>query len=206
MKTIVLSMLTALVLGATPVTVTLVGTSGVSDGSDYVLPYSLSINGDTPILADCYDFLANVTVGETWSANEWTLAEAVAMGQFSGDPNALIDYETVGVLGDFTISTPQQEIDIQHDMWNVFNPGTFAVDTEMNLDMIAAVGEISTYDFGYTRYIEGVVPSGGGIRSLAATAPVQPFVTTLTGTPEPGTWGMFAAGAFLLIARWKRRG
>lgn len=208
MKTAVLTMLTALLASATPVTVQLVGTSGVSDGSDYVLPYSLSIDGGPSFLADCYNLLATVTVGQTWSANEWTLAEAVSMGQFSSDPNALQEYELIGVLDDFTLSTPQQEIDIQHLIWDVTDPGAFAMDAEMNLDLIAATGAIPTYDFEYARYIEGATSGGGGIRSLAAIDPVQPFVTTLTGTPEPSTWYLILTGLVMIAfgTKFKRKG
>src|SRR5258707_115501 len=104
---------------ATTVAVTLESVNGANDGSDYVLPYELSINGAlTP--ADCYDFFHDVYVGETWTADVLTLDEAITHGQFSQRTNAASGYREIAVLRSFTFATTAEQIAIQHVMWNVF--------------------------------------------------------------------------------------
>lgn len=152
------ALVAAIPASANPVTIELTGTSGVSDGADYVLPYFLSINGGTPISAACYDFFDAAFVGETWTANELNLSEAVTSGQYASDPNALEDYEMVGVLSTLTTVSAQDQIDLQHDLWNVFDPGTFTLDAGMSVYVAAATAELPTFNFANTRYLEGVIP------------------------------------------------
>jgi len=114
------------ILSADSVIVTLTGAGPVNDGNDYVLPYELSIDG-LPVSADCYDFFDEVQQGQTWQANELTLAEAASYGQFSGLNNALVDYEDVAWLSSQATPTQQSQIDLQHAIWNVFDPGQFGI-------------------------------------------------------------------------------
>ena len=199
---------TALIASANPVTVQLIGTSGVSDGSDYVLPYFISIDGGPSIAVACYDFFDTVTVGQTWLANELTLAQAATTGQFSGNPNALQGYETIAVLDAFTFNTAQQETDLQHTIWDVFDPGAFSVDSAMALDLTEATGEIPTFNFSGTTFLEGVgntsQASGNEISNAQAQARVQAFVfggtpLRVDNSPEPGTWFLLVAGILALL-------
>jgi hypothetical protein len=110
---------------ASIISVTFVGEdTGISDGDDFVAPYQLNING---IVTDatCYDIFGQVSGGQTWTANELTLGQAVVTGQFSSDSNALAGYEQVGFLSQQITNSAQNQIDLQHDIWNVFAPGTY---------------------------------------------------------------------------------
>lgn len=190
-KIIPLLFLSALLANATPVTIQLTGTSGISDGADYVLPYFLSINGGAPISAGCYDFSDQVTVGQVWQANELTLTQAVSTGQYSSDPNALEDYEMVGVLASMSTATAQDEIDLQHDLWNVFDPDTFTPDAGMSTYLATATAELPTFNFSGTEYLEGAIPGN------------QAFVIhndtlRFPDSPEPGT--ILTAGIGLMLA------
>lgn len=170
----IIALFAAVPSSAETVTLQLTGTSSVSDGTDFVLPYFLSINGGAPISADCYDLFDSAFVGETWTANKLTLAEAVTTGQYSSDPNALEDYEIVGILSTFATPTSQDQIDLQHDLWNVFDPGAFTPDAGMAVYLTTAISDLPTFDFSDIAYFEGV----------SGSPAVQAFVDE-SPTPEP---------------------
>src|ERR1700689_931072 len=69
---------------ADSVTITLTGAGPANDGPDYVLPYQLTIDGQGPYDADCYDFFDNLNLGQSWQANELSLNQAATSGAFSG--------------------------------------------------------------------------------------------------------------------------
>jgi hypothetical protein len=177
--TIVLSM-AGFALNAGPlIQVTFETTGGVSNGADYVLPYYLLINGVT-LSADCYDFFDTITAGESWNANIDTLAQAAASGMFSGDPGALPGYELIGVLSTLATPTAQSQIDVQEDLWNVFDPH-FAVTSGMASYLSTANGEIATFDFSSMEFIEPVKGED-----------VQAFVTS--NVPEPASLFLIGMG------------
>jgi hypothetical protein len=175
MKIITL-MVAACVFGIVPsygsaVTVTLLGTAGINDGNDYVLPYNLVVDGQT-IDAACYDFFDNVSIGQSWQANEFYLSEAATVGMFSQVAGSYEGYKLIGALYSIAVPTDQNKIDVQHVIWNVFDPGTFTSNTEMNAYMTQALVSESVLDYSSIVYIEGVTGTH-----------VQGFVTHVT--PEP---------------------
>jgi hypothetical protein len=183
------------------VSVTFIGApTGVNDGVDYVLPYQLNING---ILTDatCYDVFDNVSGGQSWTANALTVNQAAATGQFSGGPLALAGYMEVGFLSLQTTRSPQDQIDLQHDIWNVFAPGAYSVTTGMQMYLhLLATSAYTNFDFGRVVFLEDV----------NQTRRAQAFVIDPpAATPEPGTIVLMGAGALLIgigrIRRWKRK-
>jgi hypothetical protein len=170
-------------------TINLVGVNGVTDGPDYVLPYYLSINGAAPIPADCYDFFHDSYIGQTWIANIFSLNEAIQFGQFSKFPNAAIGYMEIAILNTFTYGTPGQQIDLQHTIWNIFDP-IFTVDAGMQADLAEADALLDTFNYSHTLFVEGL--------------PDQAFVVTDTSivptpqAPEPSTWFLVGAGIVLI--------
>ena len=191
-KLAILPLMAALGLNAgTSVQVTLEDTSGISDGPNFVLPYILSINGHD-VLADCYDFLNTMSVGDTWTANIDTLAEAAASGMFSARPGALQGYELIGVLSLLATSGAQSQIDLQEDMWNVFDPGKFALTSGMASDLSLANAEIPTFDFSSVEFIEPLQGES-----------VQPFV--ILSTPEPAGWLLIAMALIAMASLLRPR-
>ena len=173
--------------------------TGVNDGVDFVMPYQLKVDG---VLtgATCYDMFDNVTGGQSWTANALTLNQAAASGQFSGGADPLTGYKEVGFLSQQTTNSPQNQIDLQHDIWNVFSSGTFAVTTGMQqyLDLLATPA-YTNFDFGKVLFLEDV----------SRTGRAQAFVVDPpTASPEPGTIVLMGAGALLIgigtIRRQKR--
>ena len=191
----------ALSAHAGTVSITFVGApAGVNDGADYVLPYQLSING---ILTEaiCYDIFDNVRAGQSWTANALTLSQAAATGQFSGSTNSLTRYKEVGFLSLQTTNSAQNQIDLQHDIWNVFAAGTYTVTAGMEhyLDLLDTPA-YDNFDFGKVLFLEDV-----NTRGRAQAFVIDPP----TANPEPGTIVLMGAGALLIcigrIRRQKRK-
>jgi hypothetical protein len=174
---------------ASTVNITFLGTSGVSDGADYVTPYQLSING-TATLATCYDIFDTVTQGQSWTANAFTLSEAAASGQFSGDTNAFARYEDVAFLSMQKTFTAQNQIDLQHNIWNVFAPGTYAVNAGMQTYLnLLTTSSFTSFDFSKVLFLEDVSQSPRA----------QAFVIDPpSAVPEPGTIVLAGAGVLLV--------
>ncbi len=193
MKKLSLILLMAGCLSASPVNVTFTGTSGITDSAgDQVFPYFLSINGGPAITADCYDFFDHITLGQTWTANIDTLAQAAATGRFSGNPGALAGYELIGVLSTLAALTPQNDIDLQQDIWNVFDVGHFSVSPGMAAYLSLAASAMPAFDFSRVSFIEPVT---------IGTA--QPFVVLAPPAPEPGTLFLIGAGLIVIGRKWR---
>jgi hypothetical protein len=191
----------ALSAHAGTVSITFVGApTGVNDGVDFVLPYQLSING---ILTDatCYDIFDSVKVGQSWTANSLTLSQAAATGQFSESAHSLTRYKEVGFLSQQATNSAQNQIDLQHDIWNVFAAGTYTVTSGMQhyLDLLATPA-YDNFDFGKVLFLEDV-----SRRERAQAFVIDPP----TASPEPGTIVLMGAGALLIgigrIRRQKRK-
>ena len=195
-------------LSAAPliVNVTFVGAGPVNDGADYVLPYILSIGG-VDMDAVCYDYLGRVQDNQTWQANELTLNEAESQGRYAGDPGALTDYEDVAWLSSqlTPASTPQNQIDLQHDIWNIFDTGAFTNVTQGMQsfldDLAAAQPGFTVSEFNNYLFVEPIPVLGTDLP--------QAFVIETSGTsnngqnpgstPEPAAWALMSAGLALIV-------
>lgn len=201
MKTLALTGLLALAITITANAsslITLTGVQGTSDGADYVLPYHLTIQGiqnsaggDT-FDATCYDFFDTMSIGESWQANLLTVDQAATSGKFAGDPDALSNYKLVAALSSFytPATTPQGQIDLQHAIWDVFDPGQFTVDAGMHGYLDQANGISGSLDYANFVFVESTVPG------------IQEFVidpVPVSDTPEPGTLLMALGGMALVL-------
>jgi hypothetical protein len=187
------------------ISVTLEAAGPVNDGTDYVLPYLLRINGNVEFYADCYDFFDDVSIGQNWQAYELTLPEVGTSGQFAGVPNALTRYKNVAWLSAQTTNSEQNQIDLQHDIWNVFDPGKFLVNSGMTEYLTGlAQADFNTYDFSRFTFLEGVTNTNGG-------APVQAFIIgnnvshlsrSVAIVPEPGSLFLALVGSVVGGMYW----
>jgi hypothetical protein len=183
---------------ASTVSITFVGTpTGVNDGAAYVMPYLLNING-VLTNATCYDIFDTVTSGQSWTANALTLTQAAATGQFSYGASSLSSYKNVGFLSQQTTNSAQNQIDLQHDIWNIFAAGTYHVTTGMQhyLDLLATPA-YANFDFSRVLFLEDV-NSRGRAQAFVIDPPAA--------TPEPGTIVLMGVGALLIgIGRIRRQ-
>ena len=150
-----IALMTSLSAEASTVSVTFLGAdTGVNNGTDFVLPYQLSIDGVTTD-ATCYDILDGVSLGQTWTANVWPTPEAILEGQFSGEPNAATGYDEVAFLSQEATNSAQDQIDLQEDIWNVFGGNQFPVTSGMQsyLDLLGTAA-YTNFNFGSVVFLE----------------------------------------------------
>jgi len=96
-------------------------------GGVYTSPYGISINGGSPTLLICDDFLTNISIGQTWSAQVTSLAalqnNPTATAKFGNNVTA---YATAAVLaaelmglGNLATETAGE---LSYAIWGVFDP------------------------------------------------------------------------------------
>jgi hypothetical protein len=160
------------------------------------------VNG-TIFNVTCYDIFDDVTPGQSWTANELTLDQAIAGGQFSGDANANAGYHQIAFLSQQATNSAQDQIDLQEDIWNVFAPNTYAVTAGMQTYLnLLTTPTFTTFNFAPIRFLEDVNQTGQN-----GVARVQAFVfDPHTETPEPGTIMLLGTGLLLVgIGRIHRK-
>ena len=99
------------------VTLTFTGTTGLSLGGENTSPYVFNItNVNTPVLLACDDFYSHIWVGDSWTANRISLAEA---GAAAGKKGA-------GWLAQQLMSTRDPLLSEQYSwaIWEIFALGT----------------------------------------------------------------------------------
>ena len=191
----------ALSAEASTVSVTFLGAdTGVNNGTDFVLPYQLSVDGITTD-ATCYDILDGVTLGETWIANVWTTPQAILEGQFSGEPNAAAGYDEIAFLSQQTTSSAQNQIDLQEDIWNVFGGNQFSVTSGMQsyLDLLNTTA-YSNFNFGSVSFLEDADQDVPRAQAFVVSSS-SPGLLTTVATPEPGTMTLLAGGLLLVCVK-----
>jgi PEP-CTERM motif len=187
------------------VSVTFLGAdTGVSNGSNFVLPYQLSIDGVTTDAA-CYDIFDSAYPGQTWTANVWTPGQAATLGQFSSASNASAGYDEIAFLSQQATSSAQDQIDLQEDIWNVFGGDLYPVTTGMQnyLDLLNTPA-YAGFALSSVAFLEDANQSEGREQAFVV-ASSSPGLNTIVGSaPEPGTMVMLAAG-IVLGALWMLR-
>jgi hypothetical protein len=191
-------------LHADIISVTLENAGPVNDGIDYVLPYLLRLNGTVLVAADCYDFFDDVNIGQNWQAYELTVPQVGTIGQFAADDNALARYKSVAWLSAQTTNSEADQVDLQHDIWNVFDPGKFAINSGMAAYLTAlGQADLNTYDFSGFTFLEGVGNTTGGTpeQAFIISNIVSQTSRSTTVAPEPGSLFLMLAGSLLVGIR-----
>lgn len=195
--------------------------TGVNDGSSYVTPYEISLNtypSPTLQLVTCYDSLDEVSLGDQWTANIETVGQAAASGYFSTRNNALAGYEEVAWLSAQSYANTDQEVALQHVIWDVFGSAppdqNAAQDTYFaaytTAAQAAAANSYSGFSFSQTVFLEEVGAVSGQpsteqafvYQSATPTTSAQ-FISSggsFTATPEPGSLILIGSGLFCLLA------
>lgn len=202
--------------GSVPVAdITFLGAAtGVNDGVDFVLPYQISVNQGSGAVVEnviCYDTYDQVSLNETWTANLFNLSEAVADGFFSQNPNALAGYEEVSWLSAQSYSGTDQQVALQHAIWDVFGEAPAAQNAQQTADTIAyqnaaasaAASGYSGFDFSKTVFVEEVGATSGapGTAQAFVFQQVNSLSGSAFGTPEPGTTALLIGGLMFLAIR-----
>jgi hypothetical protein len=196
----------ALSAEASTVSVTFLGAdTGVNNGTDFVLPYQLSVDGITAD-ATCYDILDGVTLGQTWIANVRTTPQAILEGQFSGEPNAATGYDEIAFLSQQATNSAQNQIDLQEDIWNVFGGNPFPVTQGMQsyLDLLNTAA-YANFNFNSVEFLEDADQAAGRAQAFVVSSS-SPGLQTSAPTPEPGTMALLGGGLLLLpVAAFRSR-
>lgn len=188
--------------------ITFLSVNGISDGTDYVGPYTIQIDGAT-YQSMCYDFVDTVAIGQVWQANLLGL-DNLNSSYFSTASDYDTGYHEIAWLFTQLLLTtdPATQIDIQHAAWSIFDEPQF------HNDMGAAVWRMAAhnatdqgypgFDFSSYRLVEspqgqprvqGLIVNGFGPSTL-----VSPV-------PESGTCLMLGCGLLMLgmLSRRPRR-
>ncbi len=206
----IFALLAAATLPGAAATIDFVGPlTQVNDGSYYVLPYQVTIDGVYQQVT-CFDILDNVNDGDIWQAGILTLPQAAASGFFTGS-DVLAGYERAAWLSVQSYSTPDQQVGLQHAIWNIFGSTAETPDSlsyEAAADA-AAASNYAGFDFSQFRFIQQAGAVAGSLNTEQAFVFQDGFIDGMTGqsaaTPEPGTVSLFGFGALLIAAGAYRR-
>jgi hypothetical protein len=113
-------------------TLTFTGTTGLSLGGENTSPYVFNINNvNTPVLLACDDFYSHIWVGDSWTANRISLAEAGGtngQGKFAYQNgfDSQEYYNEAGWLAQQLMSTRDPLLSEQYSwaIWEIFALGT----------------------------------------------------------------------------------
>ena len=188
--------------------------TGVNDGSYYVMPYQITIDGSTQDVT-CYDFLDDVNYGDTWQANILDVADAANSGFFAH--GSLATYERIAWLSAQTYTDSAEQVGLQYAIWDVFSSTNLsnpdAVIYEQAADA-AAADNYAGFNFSGFEFIQEIGAEAGAsgtkqafVYQSTVNAAIA-FLSPSSPTPEPGTVTLFVLGILLLTmgkANWWRR-
>lgn len=181
-------------------TLTLTGVGGSSSDGVYIYPYLFSVTeGDTTvtnIALSCLNFDREVTIGESWTVDEY----AVPMGTGTLDGESYASYRADAWLYNLYGDSSYTATEIQFAIWSIMDPG--GVQGESGFDATAqslasqALEAAATEPSSYFANDVIFVPDAGGSSSWSDGEP-QIFLTNvppIAATPEPGSVLLFGTG------------
>jgi hypothetical protein len=185
------------------VTLTGAGIPPLSDGTDYVGPYTLSISG-VSVPALCVDYPDESYIGDTWTVFVSSINGNLSQTYHPGDA---VQYQEAAYLFDLIIQPGSDRIDLQHAVWALLDPTYAATLGPKNGAQTYITQAEQNYSSGNYSNLEllsedGTSPHGGREQEFLVESPVA--------TPEPGTFlamglGLAIAGA-VRIYRDRSRG
>jgi hypothetical protein len=174
------------------------GVNGQNDGSYYVSPYQGTING-SPVALYCIDFAHEVYIGETWTANRTSLAGSdLSQTRFGSGPNAIDLYREAAWLTTQFASHPNDWVDLQHTLWQMFVPVPDAFKPSSDKWLKLAQANYADHTQSYDDFF---VVTNVGVNEAGALQ-VQEF---LVHTPEPAAIVLLATVALLAWLLLRRR-
>ena len=189
-------------------TLKLTGTGGASvnvgNESVYVYPYDFSVNGSsTTTQLMCLNFNRDITIGESWTVNVDTIAQAA-----NGNSTLLNNYEEDAWLySQITPGTSQSQQNlVQFAVWDMLDPSGVAVpsnpywtanSTAIQSLINQASGAIGSEDASFFDQFTIYVPDHPD--SYYTSANGYPYGTPQTfigaaPTPEPGSLALLGTG------------
>ncbi len=205
------------VSGATNLQLTGTGGTAVNIGSEsvYVYPYDFSVDGSSATTQlMCLNFNNDITMGESWSVNVDTVAQAA-----NGNSTLLTDYEEQAWLySQITPSTSQsQQTLIQFAVWDILDPSGVGTSSDPywnanSTDILNLINQASTAVGGespdFFNQFAIYVPDHDSSYYTAANGYPDGVPQTFIGaspTPEPGSLALLGTGLLGLGGAVRRK-
>jgi hypothetical protein len=181
----------------------------VNDGSSWVMPYQITIDGVTQLVT-CFDYVDDVNDGDTWTSSILNIGAAAVSGFFNVS-NAFSLYERVAWLSAQAYNNADEQIGLQHAIWNVFG-ATFETGDSLKYEAAAdaaAAGNYAGFDFSSFRFIQqpGAASGQAGVyQAFVFQSNALSVNSESAATPEPAATILLASGlAFTFVMVRRRR-